>query len=55
MACPFTALYWDFLMRHEERFRNHPRAGMQWRNLDRLGDEQRARIRSRAEAVRRQV
>ena len=55
MACPFTTLYWDFLMRHEGQFRNHPRAGMQWRNLDRLGDEQRARIRSRAEAVRGQV
>lgn len=55
MACPFTALYWDFLMRHEERFRHHPRAGMQWRHLDRLQDEQRSRIRSRAEAIRRHL
>ena len=55
MACPFTVLYWDFLMRHEQRFRNHPRAGMQWRNLDRLGDEQRAGIQSRAEAIRQKL
>jgi len=53
-ACPFTTLYWDFLMRHQERFRDHPRAGMQWRNLDRLKDEQRSRIRSHAEAIRQQ-
>jgi deoxyribodipyrimidine photolyase-related protein len=52
-ACPFTTLYWDFLDRHAERFRDHPRAGMQWRNLDRLAPERREAIRARAAALRR--
>lgn len=52
-ACPFTTLYWDFLDRHAARFRDHPRAGMQWRNLDRLAPERLDAIRARAAALRR--
>lgn len=52
-ACPFTTLYWDFLARHADRFRDHPRAGMQWRNLDRLPTERLAAIRARAAALRK--
>jgi deoxyribodipyrimidine photolyase-related protein len=51
-ACPFTTLYWDFLGRHAGRFRDHPRAGMQWRNLDRLAPERLEAIRARAAALR---
>jgi deoxyribodipyrimidine photolyase-related protein len=51
-ACPFTTLYWDFLARHSDRFRDHPRAGMQWRNLDRLAPERVAAIRARAASLR---
>ncbi len=51
-ACPFTTLYWDFLDRHAARFRDHPRAGMQWRNLDRLAPERIQAIRERASALR---
>ena len=51
-ACPFTTLYWDFLDRHEERFSQHPRAGMQWRMLGKLDDEKRAAIKVAAEALR---
>ena len=51
-ACPFTTLYWDFLDRHAARFRNHPRAGMQWRNLDRLPPGRIEAIRARAAALR---
>jgi len=54
-ACAFTTLYWDFLMRHEARFRDHPRAGLQWRNLDRLDEEKRAAIRRRAKALKDQL
>jgi deoxyribodipyrimidine photolyase-related protein len=54
-ACPFTTLYWDFLDRHAARFRDHPRAGMQWRNLDRLSDERRAAIRDQAQGLRAQL
>jgi len=50
-ACPFTTLYWDFLMRHAERFAHHPRAALQWRNLQRLDDTQRRAIRRHAEQL----
>jgi deoxyribodipyrimidine photolyase-related protein len=48
-------LYWDFLMRHEDRFGNHPRAGMQWRNLARLDAEKRAAIQSHADTIKRRL
>ena len=51
-ACPFTTLYWDFLIRHEQRFKNHPRAGMQWRNLSRLSSEKRSLIENEAEKLK---
>ncbi|WP_036141707.1 cryptochrome/photolyase family protein [Luteibacter sp. 9135] len=51
-ACPFTTLYWDFLDRHRDRFRHHPRAALQWRSLDRLSESQLAAIRERAGRLR---
>jgi deoxyribodipyrimidine photolyase-related protein len=51
-ACPFTTLYWDFLARHAERFRDHPRAGMQWRNLDRIPPARLNTIRAQAALLR---
>lgn len=51
-ACPFTTLYWDFLARHAERFDGHPRAGLQWRNLQRVDDARLAAIRRHAGALR---
>ncbi len=54
-ACPFTTLYWDFLMRHEDRFRDHPRAALQWRNLKRIDSGKRAAIRRRAKALRTEL
>jgi len=52
LACPFTTLYWAFLDRHAERYRNHPRLGQQVRNLDRMSMEKRALIRTAAEKLR---
>jgi deoxyribodipyrimidine photolyase-related protein len=52
-ACPYTTLYWDFLLRHEQRFASHPRMALQVKNLARLDEKERAAIVSRAAAVRR--
>ena len=54
-ACPFTTLYWDFLLRHEARLAANPRMVMQVKNLARLGDDERARIRAQAAAHRAAV
>ena len=51
-ACPFTTLYWDFLLRHEAALAANPRMVMQVRNLRRLDGEARAAIRRQAAALR---
>ncbi|MGB5541242.1 MAG: cryptochrome/photolyase family protein [Gammaproteobacteria bacterium] len=48
-ACPFTTLYWDFLSRHRDRFAQHPRTALQWRNLGRLDAETLTAVRRQAE------
>jgi deoxyribodipyrimidine photolyase-related protein len=50
-ACPVTTLYWDFLMRHEDRLAKNPRMVMQVKNLRRLTDADRAAIREQAGRV----
>jgi deoxyribodipyrimidine photolyase-related protein len=52
-ACPFTTLYWDFLMRHEAMLKGNPRMALQVKNVARLSDEQRAAVTQRAGAIRR--
>jgi deoxyribodipyrimidine photolyase-related protein len=51
-ACPFTTLYWDFLMRHEALLADHPRMALQVKNLGRLDDAQRQAVAARASAIR---
>jgi deoxyribodipyrimidine photolyase-related protein len=50
-ACPFTTLYWDFLLRHETALRKNPRMTMQLRNLERLSIQDREEIRRQASRV----
>lgn len=51
-ACPFTTLYWDFLMRHESSMSKNPRMMMQVRNLQRMSDETRSAIQAQAKQHR---
>jgi deoxyribodipyrimidine photolyase-related protein len=50
-ACPFTTLYWDFLLRHQARLAANPRMAQQVRNLARLNDV--PAVQARAAALRR--
>ena len=52
-ACPFTTLYWDFLMRHEQRLAGNPRMALQVRNLARLDAAERGAVAARAATIRR--
>jgi deoxyribodipyrimidine photolyase-related protein len=52
-ACPFTTLYWDFLMRHERRLAGNPRMALQVKNLARLDAAERSAVVARADAIRR--
>ena len=52
-ACPFTTLYWDFLLRHERRLAANPRMSLQVKNLARLPPARRAEIQARAVAIRK--
>ncbi len=51
-ACPITTLYWDFLIRHEDRLSRNPRMGMQVRNAQRLSAHMRDQIQAQAQAHR---
>ncbi len=47
-ACPFNALYWNFLIEHESELRDNARIGPAVLGLDRIGPEAREAIRAEA-------
>lgn len=51
-ACPFTTLYWDFLLRHEKLLAANQRMALQVKNLARLTSAEIAAIQARAEEIR---
>ena len=51
-ACPFTTLYGDFLMLHEQALGGNARMRLQLRNLRRLGHSDRKDIKAAAGKVR---
>ena len=51
-ACPFTTLYWNFLIEHEALLAKNPRTVMQVKNLARVDAPARAAIQAQAKAIR---
>lgn len=52
-ACPFTTLYWDYLIRHQDQLRKNNRMSLQVRNLDRLNSGERSAISKAANVIRK--
>jgi deoxyribodipyrimidine photolyase-related protein len=50
-ACPFTTLYWDFLMRHEKTLRQNRRIKLQLKNVDRKSRQEKRAICQAAERL----
>ncbi len=50
-ACPMTTLYWNFLDVHEKEFSGNPRTALMVKNLQRMTDEERSAVRSRAKEM----
>ena len=47
-ACPFNALYWDFMARHARRFAGNTRMAMPLRTMEKMAPERLAQLRARA-------
>jgi deoxyribodipyrimidine photolyase-related protein len=47
-ACPLNALYWDFLARHQSKFRSNQRMPYAYSNWDRFDEEKQKAIRQQA-------
>ena len=55
LACPFTALHWDFLKRHEALSSQNRRMGLELRDLRRIDADEQHAVRQRASRVRRDL
>ncbi len=47
-ACPFNALYWDFMARNEGKLRGNVRMAMPYKNWDRMDDADKVALRASA-------
>lgn len=48
-ACPFNALYWNYIAKHREHFERHPRMAMMVRSYDRFDSDKKASIEAQAQ------
>lgn len=50
-ACPYTVLYWNFLIRHYDSFAHNPRTTLMAKNVDRMSEHERIAISDYASAL----
>jgi deoxyribodipyrimidine photolyase-related protein len=50
-ACPFNALYWDFLARHQDNLAHNPRMALMIRQLQKVPADALVEIRATAKAI----
>ena len=50
-ACPFNALYWDFIDRNEKKLRGNRRMWQPYATWDRFGEETKAEVRAQARRI----
>ena len=48
-ACPFNALYWEFIARNEGKLRRNPRMAMPYKNWERMTDADKVALRAHAQ------
>ena len=51
-ACPFNALYWDFLIRNQKTLGGNNRMAMVYRNLERMKPADRRKMQAEAERIK---
>ena len=50
-ACPFNALYWDFLVRNRDKLKSNPRLGQVYRTWEKMDDQRQSAYRAKAKAI----
>lgn len=54
-ACPFTTLYWNFLMHHQSEFEKNPRTRLMTANLKRIDDVEKDQIKQHASVILKNI
>lgn len=54
-ACPFTVLYWDYLLRHRDKLEDNHRMGLQLKNLERLDPTDKQTLQQQANQIRAEI
>jgi deoxyribodipyrimidine photolyase-related protein len=54
-ACPFNTFYWDFLIRHEDRFKDNNRMKMILKHVEKMGKQERVDFTVSAKRLRKEM